>query len=40
MLPDEQRSEAWKKKAENTELECNVVATPQGGHFYIVRMGC
>jgi hypothetical protein len=34
-------SEAWKKRAADTLLDCGVVAgSPVGGHFYIVRIAC
>ncbi len=40
MLPASERSAAWNKRAEGTELACGVWGEPVGGHFYIVRTGC
>jgi hypothetical protein len=40
-LPEKERSAAWKKRAEGTELSCEVVrARPVGNHFYITDIDC
>jgi hypothetical protein len=40
-LPLSERSAAWKKRVENTEIgACGVWGTPLGDHFYLVRTGC
>jgi hypothetical protein len=35
------RSQAWKAKADLTELHCGITGyTPMGGHFYLVGIAC
>jgi hypothetical protein len=38
---ESERSSAWKKRVENSEVgSCGVWGTPLGDHFYLVRTGC
>jgi len=40
-LPEKERSATWKKRAEGTELACEVVrARPVGNHIYITDIAC
>jgi len=40
VLPADQQSEGWKRRAAKTELSCGFTGAPLGDHFYIVVMGC
>lgn len=39
-LPKGERSDAWKKRADRSEVECVLAYTPVGGHFYLVSLDC
>ena len=40
LLDESQRSAAWKKRAEKTDLACKFMAFPMEGHFYKVYVAC
>jgi len=40
LLDESQRSQAWKKRAEKTDLACKFMAFPMEGHFYKVYVAC
>ena len=40
LLEESQRSDAWKKRAEKTDLACKFMALPMEGHFYKVYLDC
>jgi len=41
VLPSEQQSAGWKRRADNTELGCGkYYINPMGGHFYLAEFPC